>query len=168
MFRDLIVAFLEGTRVQELMGEFANGTARQLSERPGLQSGLERTAARQGELFAASELGLPPKLRYPTVYDFFDDYLQSAYELSHQEQRSRWCAKWWDHRAALVRVTAMWRGYEHLRLTDPMCADEQFLRFIGDHHMRYLTSEQSPMQDCVNGHKNIRPIPSTPMEADHG
>lgn len=134
------------------------------AEHPGLGLALRRAAQRAAKRHSVEDLGLPWNLRHPTVYDFFDDYLRPAYEVQDRSQANAWCGKWWAHQGVVFRVRAMWRSYEYLAVTDPMRADEIFLRTVGDHHMRILLGPESPMGSCRNHHEPSELLRSEPME----
>ncbi|MDZ4235893.1 MAG: hypothetical protein U1C73_19510, partial [Dietzia sp.] len=47
---------------------------------PQLGDHLARTIERDVQLFAETELGVPPSVRFTDEFAFFDDYLRLAYE----------------------------------------------------------------------------------------
>ena len=106
---------------------------------------MVRLGQRKADLLGIELLGVAPRRRYANVYDFFDDYLSNAYEVSDYSQLKNWKKNWWEYPSVVFRITAMWKAYEYLVLSDPARADELFLRTIGDHHMRLLLSDESPM-----------------------
>lgn len=134
------------------------------AEHPGLGLALRRAAQRAAKRYSVEDLGVPSNPRHPTVYDFFDDYLRPAYQVQDRSQANAWCGKWWAHQSVVLRVRAMWRSYEYLAVTDPMRADEIFLRTVGDHHMRILLGPESPMASCRNHHEPSELLRSEPME----
>lgn len=150
--------------LQEKMKALAGSAVQEYAEHPGLDPALEQAAARAAKRFAVEDLGIPSTPRYPTVYDFFDDYLRLAYQVQNRSQANAWCGKWWSHQSVLFRVRAMWRSYEYLAVTDPMRADEIFLRTVGDHHMRMLLGEESPMVACRTHHEPSELLRTEPME----
>lgn len=135
-----------------------------IQDHPRFDEAVMRLGRRKAELFAAEQFGIAPTRIYPTVYDFFDDYLRPAYQVQDTNQTNAWCGHWWDHRSVLHRVTAMWRAYEYLALTDPARADEVFLRSMGDHHMQFLLGERSPMVNCRSQHSASLNLDSDPRE----
>jgi hypothetical protein len=130
----------------------------------GLGPALRRAAQRAAKRYAVEDLGVPSNPRHPTVYDFFDDYLRLAYQVQDRSQANAWCGRWWAHEGVLFRVRAMWRSYEYLAVTDPMRADEIFLRTVGDHHMKVLLGPESPMLSCRTHHEPSELLRSDPME----
>ena len=49
----------------------------------------------------------------------------------------RWAAEWWRDAEAIVRLEALWRSWEHLRL-DPATGMSVWLRDHADHHLAAL------------------------------
>lgn len=133
---------------------------------PGLEDILARTVESDVQRFAETELGVPPILRFPDEFAFFDDFLRPAYETGGASQGRGWCARWWEHRSVRFRVRSMWSAYESLARKDPATCDETFLRTIGDHHMPLLTGERSPMYACQTFHQPSKPLKSDPVEGD--
>lgn len=129
---------------------------------PGLSNQLARTIEREVQLFAETELGVPPSLRFTDEFAFFDDYLRLAYESTGMSQK--WCPRWWAHGSVRFRIRSMWLAYESLARHDPATCDEVFLRTIGDHHMPLLTGERSPMVACSASHQPGKPLRSAPIE----
>lgn len=155
------------TELQDEMQRMASEAAEGYLDHPQLEPALRRAADRAAKRYAVEDLGVPSTLNYPTVYDFFDDYLRLAYQVQDRSQANAWCGKWWAHESVLFRVSAMWRAYEYLAVTDPLRGDEMFLRMIGDHHMRMLLSPESPMANCKNHHEPSELLRSDPMEDTH-
>lgn len=136
-----------------------------VGEVPGVGQLVRRTAERAVERFAAEELGVAPPLRFPDEYAFFDDYLRPAYETGGMSQDQGWCERWWAHQSVVLRVRAMWRSYEHRAQTAPATCDEEFLRLVGDYHMRFLMGRESPMLQCSpRNHKASEPLKSAPLD----
>jgi len=152
------------SELQDEMQRMGAEAAEGYFEHPELEPALRRAADRAAKRFAVEELGVPSTPKHPTVYDFFDDYLRPAYQVQDRSQANAWCGRWWSHDGVLFRVRAMWRAYEYLAVTDPLRADEIFLRTIGDHHMRMLLGTESPMAACKNRHEPSEMLRSDPME----
>lgn len=133
--------------------------------RPGLTEAVERTIEREVDLFAETQLGLPPRLRFTDEFAFFDDYLRPAYETGGTSQDRGWCGHWWAHPSVRFRVRSMWLAYEALARQAPATCDETFLRTIGDHHMPLLTGDRSPMFACATAHQPSKRLKSEPIES---
>lgn len=162
-----LVRLATPTDLQEEMQRMASEAAEGYLEHPQLEPALRRAADRAAKRYAVEDLGIPATLNFPTVYDFFDDYLRPAYQVQDRSQANSWCGKWWAHESVIFRVRSMWRAYEYLAVTDPLRGDEMFLRVIGDHHMRMLLSPESPMANCKNRHEPSELLRSDPMEDTH-
>lgn|SRR5699024_10711691 len=135
-----------------------------LVESEDFEDNLARRAREAVAQFAVAELGAPAQLRFLDEFEFFDDYLSPAYQVGGFNARG-WCAHWWDHPSARFRIRAMWTAYESLARRSPGTVDEEFLRFIGDHHMRVLLGDDSPMVGCQVQHKPSTPLESAPIPA---
>ena len=68
----------------------------------------EEAAGAQGP-----QLGAQPV--YGSVEDFVAEFLSVATEVRTGGPVS-WCASWWAHPEAVLRLTALWRAWEALRL----------------------------------------------------
>lgn len=136
-----------------------------LVESAEFEANLDRRAREAVAQFAIAELGAPAQLRFLDEFDFFDGYLSPAYEVGGFNARG-WCARWWDHPSARFRIRAMWTAYESLARRSPGTVDEEFLRTIGDHHMRVLLGDNSPMVGCQMQHKPSTPLESAPIPVD--
>lgn len=55
----------------------------------------------------------------------------------------RWSARWWESAEAIMRLEALWRSWEHLRL-DPATGMSVWLRDHLDHHLGALMSPMGP------------------------
>lgn len=75
----------------------------------------------------------------------------------------RWAARWWQHEEAIIRLEALWRAWEHLRL-DPATGMSIWWRDHADHHMAALMSPDGPFaalsqSDPVNHSGPADPLP---------
>lgn len=133
---------------------------------PGLDKILDLTIERSVGEFAQAELGVPPLLRFPDEFAFFEGYLRLAYESGGASQARGWCSRWWEHRSARFRIRSMWQAYETLAGKDLATCDEVFLRTVGDYHMTLLMGEKSPMYACQSNHQPSKPLKSDPIETN--
>lgn len=75
-----------------------------------------------------------------------------------------WCPSWWMHSEAVIRLEALWRAWEHLRL-DGKTGVSVFMKDHLDHHMAVLMDGKGPFDGCSLdfGHKpeheGLRPLP---------
>jgi hypothetical protein len=75
-----------------------------------------------------------------------------------QPKGFRWCPQWWRHPEVHVRLEALWRSWEALRL-DGTTGMSVWFRDHLDPHFRMLTdSDLSPMSKCSTaGHVEENP-----------
>lgn len=109
----------------------------------------------------------PPALVYPTVEVWFDQWLRHVYA-RHIDGRHRvWAAAWWKSMEAQVRLEALWRAWEHLRL-DASTGMSVWFRDHADVHMRLLMDpNESPFAGAdqeapANKNKKGEPLPHVP------
>ena len=60
----------------------------------------------------------------------------------------RWCAQWWRHREAIIRLTALWHTWETHRL-QPGDGIATWLREHLDHQLPILLSRTGPFAHCT-------------------
>jgi hypothetical protein len=109
-----------------------------------------------------------PQLVYPSLDRFVTELLAPTWSRPIDGRHQTWCPSWWKHAEAIVRLEALWRSWEHLRL-DPATGMSVWLRDHADHHMRVLTDPQlGPFKGChpERGHgERLHPLPlSDPPE----
>lgn len=83
-----------------------------------------------------------PELVYGSVDEFVREYLRHVYRRATSEQRV-WAARWWEYDEAEIRLEALWRAWEHLRL-DPSTGMSVWWRDHADHHMAVLMDPEGP------------------------
>jgi hypothetical protein len=81
----------------------------------------------------------------------------------------RWCTHWWDHIEAVLRLEALWRSWESLRL-DPNTGMAVWLRDHADHQIPRIMASTGPFARCQpdrpdRGHEPDRPLPIVPPPA---
>lgn len=112
-----------------------------------------------------SETGEPPALHYATVDEFVREFLVHVLWVDVSAHARIWCPEWWRHPAAIVRLEALHRSFEQLRL-DPAQGMSVWLRDHADVHMVVLTDPNGPLKGCsvAKGHddRRDRVIPATP------
>jgi len=80
-----------------------------------------------------SETGEPPALHYATVDEFVREFLVHVLWVDVSAHARIWCPEWWRHPAAIVRLEALHRSFEQLRL-DPGVAARPRRRAHGRAH----------------------------------
>lgn len=104
-----------------------------------------------------------PEAVYGSVEEFVASYLLPLYRRAVSGQGTTWCAQWWRHPEAWVRLDALWRAWEYLRL-DPATGMSVWLRDHADPHMAVLLSADGPFRGCKpeeHSQRPLRPLPST-------
>lgn len=105
-----------------------------------------------------------PQLYFGSVDEFVRDYLVTAYRRRVDGQRTLWAADWWNYDEAVIRLEALWRSWEALRL-DPATGMSVWWRDHADHHMNVLLSSDGPFAavgegaDRVNTNEKGQPLP---------
>lgn len=85
-----------------------------------------------------------PQLFYGNVSEFVDQFLRHAYRRKTSGRLAPWWSgEWWKHDEAVMRLEALWRAWEHLRL-DPATGMSVWWRDHADHHMRVLMADDGP------------------------
>ncbi len=107
----------------------------------------------------------PPvaKPYYGNVAEFVEQYLAPMY----RGDTNTWCAQWWKHPEATIRLTALWLAWEQLRL-DPALGMSVWLRDHLDHHMSVLLSGDGPLKGCKpkqHREERLSPLATQPPPA---
>jgi hypothetical protein len=99
-----------------------------------------------------------PELVYSSAVEFFADLLAQSYVREVNEGAAfAWCPEWYKHPEALIRMEAVWRAWEHLRLEPALGVSTWWLNHA-DPHMRILMDKEGPFKKCAyDGHKTPAP-----------
>lgn len=105
-----------------------------------------------------------PELHYPDVGAFVSASLATTYRREVDGRERTWCPRWWAHAEAVVRLEALWRAWEHLRL-EPALGMSIWLRDHADPHMAVLMDPAGPFAGCTTarGHA-VEPLAPLPLE----
>lgn len=100
------------------------------------------------ELQLAMLTPAPPEPEEPTLFygstdEFVREYLRYAYARRIDGATLVWAAEWWRYDEAVIRLEALWRSWEHLRL-DAATGMSVWFRDHADHHMAVLMSSGGP------------------------
>lgn len=108
----------------------------------------------------------PPPLVYATVNDFVTDWLAPVIRRKLDGQTLTWCPRWWAHPEAVVRLTALWRAWEHLRLDPALGMSQWFLHHCDPHLRELMNADTGPLAKCsvTDGHASVRPLPPLLIE----
>lgn len=104
--------------------------------------------------------GVVPTPLFPTLDAWVGGWFTPTF--GRRLGAARWCARWWLHPEAVVRLEALWRTWEVLRL-DPAFGMATWLREHLDPQRAVLFGEEGPFQAC-DGHTAHHPPPDLPAE----
>ena len=95
-----------------------------------------------------------PELVYSSAVEFFVELFAQSYVREVNEGAAfAWCPEWYKHPEALIRMEAIWRAWEHLRLEPALGISTWWLNHA-DPHMRVLMDKEGPFKKCAyDGHK---------------
>lgn len=104
-----------------------------------------------------------PALHYGSVDEFVREYLRFVYRRRIDGRNRVWAARWWEHDEAVIRLEALWRAWEHLRL-DPATGMSVWWRDHADYHMATLMDPDGPFMAAdvmaeTNQSKKGSPLP---------
>ncbi|WP_435298465.1 DUF4913 domain-containing protein [Timonella sp. A28] len=100
---------------------------------------------------------------YKSVDDFVREYLRHQYQRPINGRNKVWAAQWWKYGEAVVRLEALWRTWEHLRL-DTIIGMSVWYRDHADYHMSVLMNPEGPFaaadpNDPKNQCRRGEPLP---------
>jgi hypothetical protein len=99
----------------------------------------------------------PTELCFPDLWSFVRDFFAPTFGRPIGGT-TRWCPNWYDHLEAMLRLEALWRAFESLRL-DPQTGIATWLRDYVDHALPQLTSATGPFARCGTGHEPDKGLP---------
>jgi hypothetical protein len=100
----------------------------------------------------------PAEPCYPTLDAWVASWFAPTF--ARRLGQARWCARWWAHPEAAVRLEALWRTWEVLRL-DPAFGMATWLREHLDPQRAPLFGNDGPFQAC-EGEAAHHPPPDLP------
>lgn len=102
---------------------------------------------------------IPPQLYYGNVNEFVREFLRHAYKREISGSSSPfWSGEWWKIDEALMRLEALWRSWEFLRL-DPATGMSVWWRDHADHHMAKLMAADGPFGGSNDESRLHEPLP---------
>jgi hypothetical protein len=106
-----------------------------------------------------------PEALYPNVEAWVAGWFAPTF--ARRLGTIRWCAQWWLHAEAIVRLEALWRSWETLRL-DPNVGMATWLRDHLDPQRAVLMGDSGPFQACEGAEHNPPPeLPVIPAPAGY-
>jgi Domain of unknown function (DUF4913) len=103
-------------------------------------------------------------LVFGSVDEFVREYLRHVYKRRIDGRRRVWDAQWWRSDEAVIRLEALWRAWEHLRL-DPATGMSVWWRDHADHHMPLLLDPDGPFANAAPEANTTRPGQPLPYQA---
>lgn len=79
-----------------------------------------------------------------------------------------WCPSWWKHPEALVRLNAMWRAFEYLRLDSSLGMSSWWLHHADPHLTVLLNPVTGPFAACKAAGEHVPPAPVPVVPAPPG
>jgi Domain of unknown function (DUF4913) len=130
---------------------------------------LEETVEDLGDALAATPAPAPASAAKPAapnpVFPTLDAWVAGWFgpTFGRRLGSARWCATWWRHPEAVVRLEALWRSWEVLRL-DPAFGMATWLREHFDPQRAVLFGDDGPFQAC-DGDAAHHPPPPLPVQS---
>ncbi len=90
---------------------------------------------------------------YGSVDEFVREYLRMVYRRRIDGRNRCWAGEWWRYDEAVIRLEALWRAWESLRL-DAATGMSSWWRDHADYHMAILMSPDGPFADATEGTEN--------------
>lgn len=130
---------------------------------PGDVDELEAVDQETGELLDTMKVleedpAIPP-LYYGSVDEFVREMIVPVFRRRVGDRSPlHWSAHWWRYPEAVIRLEALWRAWEHLRL-DPETGMSVWLRDHADHHLPILLSDYGPFGKSQDSAEHGEPLP---------
>lgn len=106
----------------------------------------------------------PAAIQYANVLTWVEQWLLPSWTRDLNGAHVTWCPQWWRHPEAVMRLTALWRTWEHLRM-DAGTGLSVWWRDHADHHLPALLDSQGVFKGCgIKGHTTypVLQLPSDP------
>ena len=143
---DAVAAALTPERLAEVRSQATEVAAAELSPEP---------------VGAGESAEQPPELYYGSIDQFVREMIVPVFRRQVGERAARrWAAEWWRNAEAIIRLEALWRSWEHLRL-DPATGISVWLRDHADHHLAVLMDPDGPFKKSVDEARPGEPLPYT-------
>lgn len=135
--------------------------------------GVEGAGAEQPELDAAElaalrramdglrdqEVSATPAAGFRPRFAGLESWVHEFFVLTfgRDAEQWRWCAQWWDHPEAVLRLDALWRTWEVASL-DPVYGAADWVRKYLDPSLAELSSAGGPFARCAEGRHVPSPV----------
>ncbi|MFD5555287.1 DUF4913 domain-containing protein [Streptomyces sp. NPDC127068] len=120
----------------------------------------------------AVSMGAPPEVEddddemvFASLDEFYDEYLSQIVRRRVDGVRLAWCPDWWKHPEAIVRIAALWRAFEYLRLDSALGISHWWLQHADPHLAVLMHPLTGPFVLCSGpeGHTaELGPLPGNP------
>ncbi|MQY21716.1 DUF4913 domain-containing protein [Nocardia macrotermitis] len=145
------------------------GTFGYCSVQGGHRNFLEQLPTQPSESSSVNSAGFahparvyPENPRFADVGEFVEEYLRFVYQRQVSDPNGMaWCPQWWKHAEAVLRLDAVWRSWERLRL-DPGPGLTLWFLDHADPQMRRIFDHRGPFRYCSvrHGHRDtLEPLP---------
>ncbi|MFG1911590.1 DUF4913 domain-containing protein [Kribbella sp. NPDC048928] len=102
---------------------------------------------------ATSASGFRP--RFPDLESWVHEFFVLTF--GRPPEQARWCAQWWDHPEAVLRLDALWRTWEVASL-DPVHGVANWISSHLDPNLAQLFSAAGPFARCAEGRHIPTPV----------
>lgn len=151
----IVAAAVEEVFTTERQGQLAESAARAAED-----ALLAKADSPQEQALVAEDDA--PRLYYGSIDEFVADMIVPVFmRRVGGEGARRWSATWWESTEAIMRLEALWRSWEHLRL-DPATGMSVWLRDHLDHHLAVLMDPDGPFSTSQDKGKPGQPLPYAP------
>jgi hypothetical protein len=131
---------------------------------PATSTQTTHTPAQAPSAARDKDAAQPAPLYFGSVDEFVREYLRHVYKRRIDGRRRVWDAQWWRYDEAVIRLEALWRAWEHLRL-DPATGMSVWWRDHADHHLPILLDPEGPFAAADPEANTTRPGQPLPYEA---
>lgn len=116
----------------------------------------------EGSASVTEETEEAPEPAFRTVYDFYEgiygpmyEHFDSAPGVMAQRGTTgiRWCRRWWNHQSVMMRLTALWQGYE-VAYAEGGGAVSTWMLDHADRHFDRIMADGGPLSECRSDHGN--------------
>ena len=101
-----------------------------------------------------------PEPKHENVYEFFEQTFSPYYELrdadpapvkTREAPEVLWCARWWEHKSVVGRLTAAWYAWENAHAAGGAAMSSWILEH-GDRHFDRIMAADGTFERCKTGH----------------
>jgi hypothetical protein len=102
---------------------------------------------------------------FASVDDFVTEYLAQIIRRRISHATMTWCPSWWLHPEAIVRITALWRAFEYLRVDAALGMSTWWLQHADPHLRALMDPDYGPFALCdPRGGHSERALPPLPLD----